>query len=153
MISKSDGHGLPDPVAPSGSLTEQPAQQRRYAALLELCTRIGLVVIVLAFAAYVMGIVPAQVPMERLAGLWVLPVDEYLQATGGAKGWGWIAQLQRGDMAALAGIGLLAGCSAVALLALVPLYLKRGERAFAALCVAEVVVIALAASGWLAGGH
>jgi hypothetical protein len=40
-----------------------------------------------------------------------------------------------------------------ALLALVPVYWNRGDRAYAAICVAEVLVVALAASGWLAGGH
>jgi len=110
-------------------------------------------VVVLAFAAYVLGLLPAQVPAHRLAEVWSLPVEQYLQATGGAKGWGWVAELRRGDMAALAGIGLLAGASVLALVALVPLYVKRGDRIFAALCVAEAAVIVLAASGWLAGGH
>jgi hypothetical protein len=41
----------------------------------------------------------------------------------------------------------------VCLLALVPLYLRRGDKAFAALCLAEVAVVLLAASGWLSGGH
>lgn len=141
------------PDVGSAAGTDQSTAQQRYAALLEGCTRVGLVVVVLAFAAYVLGLVPARVPLERLAELWSLPVEQYLQATGGAKGWGWVAELGRGDMAALAGIGLLAGGSVVALLALVPLYLKRGDRAFAALCVAEVAVILLAASGWITGGH
>jgi hypothetical protein len=140
-------------VKPAGAGSDQSAEQRRYAALLEWCTRIGLVVVVLAFAAYLLGIAPARVPPDRLAEVWSLPVEQYLQATGGTKGWGWIAELRRGDMAALAGIGLLAGCSVVALLALVPLFLRRGDRAFAALCLAEVAVIVLAASGWIGAGH
>lgn len=106
-----------------------------------------------AFAAYVLGFVPARVPPERLAEVWSLPVAQYLQATGGAQGWGWVGEIGRGDMAALAGIGLLAGGSVVALLALVPLYLKRRDRVFAALCAAEAAVILLAASGWITGGH
>ena len=48
---------------------------------------------------------------------------------------------------------ILAGCSLVCLLALVPLYLRRGDRAFVALCLAEVAVVLLAASGWLTAGH
>jgi len=140
-------------MTPAEAATDQSREQRRYAALLEWCTRIGLAVVVLAFAAYVLGLVPARVPLDRLAEVWSLPVEQYLQATGGAKGWGWIAELRRSDMAALGGIALLAGCSLVALLALVPLYLKRGDRVFAALCVAEAAVIALAGSGWITAGH
>ena len=56
-------------------------------------------------------------------------------------------------VAGLAGIVILAGCSLVCLLALVPLYLKRGDKAFAVLCLAEVAVVVLAASGVLSGGH
>lgn len=141
-------------AAPSARQSvEQSAEQRRYATLLERCTRIGLVLTVLAFAAYVFGLAPARVPVDRLAGLWALPVEQYLQATGGSRGWGWLALVHHGDMAALAGVAVLAGCSVVPLLSLVPLYLKRGDRAFVALCVAEAAVIALAASGWFAGGH
>ncbi len=141
------------PPATSMGAVDQSTEQQRYATLLEWCTRIGLVVVVLAFAAYVLGLVPARVPLDRLAEVWSLPVEQYLQATGGAKGWGWVGEIGGGDMAALAGIGLLAGGSVVALLALVPLYLKRGDRVFAALCVAEAAVIVLAASGIVTGGH
>ena len=61
--------------------------------------------------------------------------------------------LLSGIVAGLVGIVILAGCSLVCLLALVPLYLRRGDKAFAALCLAEVAVVLLAASGWLSGGH
>ena len=67
--------------------------------------------------------------------------------------WGWLALVHKGDVAGLAGIAILAGCSLVGLLALVPLYLRRGDRAYAALCLAEVAVVLLAASGWISGGH
>jgi hypothetical protein len=35
----------------------------------------------------------------------------------------------------------------------VPLYAARRDRAFAGISLAGAVVIVLAASGWLAGGH
>jgi hypothetical protein len=38
-------------------------------------------------------------------------------------------------------------------LALVPLYLRSGNRAHAAICLAEVAVLLLAASGLLSVGH
>ena len=153
MISRDEPVRDAGAAVAGGSRAHQPAEQQRYAALLELLARIGLAVVVLGFAAYVLEILPARVPVDRLSELWTLPLAQVLQATGGAKGWGWIAQLQHGDMVALAGIGLLAGCSAVALLAVVPLYLKRGDRMFVVLCLAEVAVIVLAASGWFTGGH
>ncbi|MCW5634546.1 MAG: hypothetical protein KIT17_14525 [Rubrivivax sp.] len=131
----------------------QSPEQLRYATLLEWCARIGLVLTVLAFAAYVVGLVPSRVPTDRLAELWTMPVEQYLKATGLAPGWGWLADVRHGDMASLAGIALLSGCSVVPLVALLPLYLRRGDRAFVALCLAQVAVIALAASGWIGVGH
>lgn len=132
---------------------EQPPEQRRYAAVLDWSSRIGLAVLVLGFAAYAGGLLPAHVPVERLPELWSLPVGRFLAETGSPTGWGWVPLLPRADMLGLLGIAILAGGSVACLLALVPLYAARGERAFAWICLAEVVVIVVAASGWLAGGH
>lgn len=132
---------------------EQPAEQHRYATWLDWGTRIGLVVLLVSFGAYVVGLTEAHVPVSRLPELWVHPVGRFLEMTGSPVGWGWLAMLHRGDVAGLLGIAILAGCSVLCLLALVPLYLSRGDKAFAAVCLAEVAVVLLAASGWLAGGH
>jgi len=137
----------------SAGLAVQPPEQLRYARLLDWGTRIGLVVLVTSFAAYVLGLAESHVPREQLPQLWEHPVGRYLELTGSPTGWGWLALVHRGDIAGLAGIAILAGCSVLALLALVPLYLRRGDRVFAALCVAEVAVVVLAASGVLVGGH
>ena len=58
-----------------------------------------------------------------------------------------------GDVLGLAGIVWLAAVSVACLLALVPIYARRGDKAFVAICLAEVLVVALAASGLLTGGH
>ena len=131
----------------------QPIEQLRYAKLLDWGARAGLVVLVLSFAAYVLGLAESHVPVERLPELWEHPVARYLELTDSPIGWGWLALVHRGDIAGLVGIAILAGCSIVCLLAVVPLYARRGDRAFVALCLAEVAVVVLAASGWLAGGH
>ena len=44
---------------------------------------------------------------------------------------------------------LLAGCSAIALLALVPMYLAGRDRAFLFLTLLQVAVLLAAASGWM----
>ena len=102
---------------------EQPAEQLLYAKLLDWGTRVGMVALVLSFGAYVLGLVRPHVPLEQLAQAWSHPVGTYLQETASPTGWGWLALVQRGD------------------------------KAFAALCLAEVAVVVLAASGWLSGGH
>jgi len=131
----------------------QPPEQRRYADLLVWGTRVGLVVVLLGFAAYVSGLVTPLVPVERLPELWTLPLDQYLAQTGTPTGWGWLTLLQRSDIVSLAGIALLAGCSVLCLLSLVPLYAARGDKAFVFVCLADAAVVLLAASGLLTGRH
>ena len=131
----------------------QPPEQLLYARLLDWGTRVGLVVLLLSFASYVTGLAESHVPVSKLPELWQHPVDRYLELTDSPTGWGWLALVHRGDIAGLLGIAILAGCSVLCLLVLVPLYRRRGDKAFVALCLAEVAVVLLAASGWLSGGH
>ena len=140
-------------MKPARETVVQPAEQLRYARLLDWGTRAGLLVLVLSFAAYMSGLTDPHVPLERLAALWGQPVDSYLAQTQAPQGWGWLALVRHSDVAGLVGIAILAGCSLLCLLALVPLYWRRGDKAFVALCLAEVAVVVLAASGWLTGGH
>ena len=138
---------------PAPQPAEQPLEQLRYATWLEWGTRLGLGVLVLSFLGYAAGWLPAQVPPQRLAELWGLPVNQYLQQAGAGTGWSWLAHWFKGDTLGLLGIVILAGCSVPALLALLPLFLRRGDKTFAWLVLAEVAVVLLAASGLLAGGH
>lgn len=135
------------------SVIQQPEEQLRYARWMEWGTRLGLALLVALFAVYAFGGLPAQVPPEQLSALWGRPVGEYLRATGAPAGWAWLGLLHQGDVANLLGIAVLAGCSVLCLLALLPLALRRGDRLLAALCLAEALVVVLAASGVIGGGH
>ena len=130
---------------------EQPPQQLRYALLLEWGTRAGLAVLAASFFAYLTGLLPPHVPLERLPDLWSLPVDQYLGLTQSPTGWGWVSLLHRSDALGLAGIAILSACSVAGLLALVPMYAARDDKAFVALCLVESFIVLLAASGVLAG--
>ena len=110
-----------------GDLAVQPPEQTRYAKWLDWGTRVGLGLLLLSFGAYVMGLAESHVPVSRLPELWIHPVARFVELTDTPTGWGWLA--------------------------LVPLYMRRGDRTFAAVCLAEVVVVLLAASGWLPGGR
>ncbi len=48
---------------------------------------------------------------------------------------------------------MLAGCSAVCLAAVIPLYVRRGDRAYALVCALVILVLLLAGSGLLTAGH
>ena len=132
---------------------EQQAEASRYAHLLGGGTRVGVVALLLSFAAYVFGMLPPHVPLEQLPAVWSLPVGEYLKRTNSPTGWGWLALVHKGDFSNLVGISLLAGCSLPALLGLIPLYLNRRDRIYAGICAVVALVLVPAASGILTGGH
>jgi hypothetical protein len=139
---------------PTTSQTRQHLDEAvRYAFLLDWGTRIGLGVLLLSFAAYLFGLLPPHVPLDQLPGVWNLPVDAFLQRTGTPTGWGWLTFAHKGDLSNLIGISLLAGCSLPPLLGLIPLYLKQRDPVYAGICALIVVVLVLAASGFLTGGH
>jgi len=128
-------------------------EQLRYARLLDIGSKVGFVMLVAGFLAYVTGILEEHVVVGQLPALWGLPLAEYLRATQTPTGWGWIAHLHKGEFAGLLGIAVLAGCSLVCLAALIPLYARRGEKAYAVICTLEIIVVLLAASGILTVSH
>jgi hypothetical protein len=133
--------------------SEQPLEQLRYARLLGHGSNLGMLVLVISFAAATMGWLPPRVPMHELQALWHLPVDDFQRLAGAPGGWAWWGPMPHGDPAGLLGIVVLAGCSVPCLLALLPLYVRAGNRAFAVICIAEVAVLLLAASGVLTAVH
>ena len=135
------------------AMAEQAPEQLRYATWLDWGTRVAALVLLVTFAAYLTGWLPPRLTAIELSALWHLPSGEFARVTGAPQGWAWLAHLHQGDMAGLSGIALLAGCSLPALLALLPGYVRSGDRAFAAICLAEVAVLLLAASGVLSTGH
>lgn len=125
----------------------------RYATLLDWGTRAGLLALLASFSVYLLEVVPAHVPLDQLPQVWGLPSKTFLEKTMTPTGWGWLPHAFKGDLSNLVGIALLAGCSLPPLLALVPLYLRRKDRAYAAICTGIALVLVLAASGVLTAGH
>ena len=125
------------------------APQQRYARWLRWSTRLSVALLVLGYAAYVSGLLPAHVPIENLPQLWSLPAGRFLQETGVKPGWGWASFLPNGDMVVLAAIALLISTSILCLAAVIPLFRQRGERLFVGICILQIVVLLVAASGIL----
>jgi hypothetical protein len=132
---------------------QQQAEALRYAFLLDWGTRIGLLALVISFMAYVFGVLTPHVPLAQLPSVWNQPVATHLELTATPTGWGWLTLAHTGDLSNMIGIALLAGCSLPPLLGLIPLYLKRRDYVYAGLCALIVMVLVLAASGVLTGGH
>jgi len=133
--------------------TDSSPARLHYARVVEGGMKIGLAVLVVAFFIYVLGWLPARVPMGELPRMWALPASDYLRATGMPGGWGWIALLDQGDVLPLLGIALLSAVTLVSVLALAPLYAARRDWIYFMIVVAQSGVIALAASGMLASFH
>jgi hypothetical protein len=128
-------------------------EQSIYARWLDWGTRISLAVLVAAFLAYVLGVTPAALPLAEVPRFWGLPLERYLALSGAPSGWGWLGMLDKGEYQSMVGVALLGLVTVLCYLRLLPALLARGERLQAAIVVAQVVVLLLAASGVLAGGH
>jgi hypothetical protein len=61
--------------------------------------------------------------------------------------------LRYGDFLNFIGIAMLAGVTIVCYAAIIPMLLKRKDKVYALLALLEVVVLVLAASGVVSGGH
>lgn len=128
-------------------------EQQRYATWLSWGARSGLAILVVTFLAYVLGWLPARIPLDQMPSVWSLSSREYLQQTGAPTGWDWLTLIGQGDFAGLLGIAWLSGCSVLCLLAVMPIYAKRKDWVFVAICVIALLVQVLAASGMLTVGH
>lgn len=128
-------------------------EQRLYARWLDYGTRIGFVVLVATFLAYVFQLVPPAIELDDLPRYWRLPVDQYLAATGAPAGWGWVRRLDSGDYLNFLGVAVLGSVTIVCYLRLLPALLARGERVFAIICALEIAVLAVAAAGLAGAGH
>lgn len=124
-------------------------EQLRYARVLDLGMKAGLVLLVIGFGIYVGGLLPLHVPLEALPRLWTLPVGDFLRESAMPTGWDWVGLVHRGDVLALTGIALLAGISVPCLALLLPAYARQGDRAYFTITLALVCVLLLAASGVL----
>ena len=132
---------------------QQQAEAARYAWLLDWGTRLGVLVLLLSFSAYLFGVLTPHIPVQQLPEVWNLPLASDLEHTHTPKGWNWLALAGSGDVLNLVGISLLIAASLSPLLGLIPLYLQRRDYAYAAICSAVLAVLVLAASGILTGGH
>jgi hypothetical protein len=124
-----------------------------YARWLDGATRAAFAASLIAFAVYAGGLLPPFVPLDALAALWHLPVEEYLARTGAPARWGWMPLIGFSDYLSLACVALIGVVTAACYLAVLPVLLRLGERLQAGLVGAQLAVLLVAASGVLAGGH
>jgi len=129
-------------------------EQIRYATILDLGMKVGLVALILSFIIYLTGILPAYIPVNDLPKYWKLSVHQYLEATGIPQGWTWLKLLNKGDFLNFLGIAFLAGVTIICYIAVIPIFFRKKDKIYGILAIIEVLVLLLAASGVLkTGGH
>jgi hypothetical protein len=116
-------------------------------------TRVSIAMLVVAFACYVAGIVPPYVPITVMPRYWILDATAYARLAHVPHGWGWAPLIVYGDFLNFAGIVVLAGLPIVGYLALLRVFVRRGDVVSAVIAVAQVAVLLFAASGLVGGGH
>ena len=126
-------------------------EQFRYADWLHWSTLAGFLTLIGTFVAYVSDILPGRIPLVQLPEFWNKSAPEYLKLTGMPRGWGWIGLLGSGDLASFLGIAILSGCSIFCILAVIPVYAKRRDWIYLLICVLEIAILVLAASGEISG--
>jgi len=130
-----------------------PHEQYVYARWLDWGTRIALLLLVATFVAYVLELTTPHVPFDQLTRIWSLPVEQYRAAASAPAGWGWLALASHSDYMNYVGIVFLALTTIVCYLRALPLFLARGDRAYALVAAVEIAVLATAAAGILGGVH
>jgi len=129
-------------------------EQIRYANVLFFGAWGGIILLTITYLLYVSGIIAPHVDMTLVIQNWDKGVNEFLHITNAPHGWGWAALLGTGDYLTFIGLVLLAGLTIICYLFLIVGYKKHKDWIYFSICVLEVLVLTLAASGILgSGGH
>lgn len=138
---------------PHVSLKATP-EQVLYARLLEKGMYVGLLILLITFGLYALGIMDPLIPLDKVSEYWSMNVNDYLHHANIKAGWAWLGMVKYGDFVNFIGIAILAGVTILCYAAVVPTLLKNKDTVYAVLAILEVIVLAVAASGILgAGGH
>jgi hypothetical protein len=128
-------------------------EEKLYARWLDVGTKAGFAALIVTFLVHAFELLPPGIALEHLPRYWHLPVEEFIALTGAPTGWAWVARLGEGDLLNFVGVAILGTVTILCYARVLPLFLRAGERVFAAICVAEIVVLAAAAAGIFGTGH
>jgi len=128
--------------------------QYRYASVLGKGMYLGLLALLATFTIYTLGLLDSYIPFEKLSSCWNMPVSEYLHLNHVPQGWGWIKLVGYGDFLNFIGISILSGTTILCYISIIPGLLRSKDYLYTFIAIAEVLVLVIAASGFIAaGGH
>lgn len=134
--------------------TKASEEQLVYAGILGKGMWFGLGLLIVTFFVYISGVLPSYIPIDDLPKFWGMRVHEFNQALSVPTGWGWVANVGRGDYLNFIGIAMLSGLTILCYVVIMPIFLRKKDTAYLVIALAEVLVLSLAASGILkSGGH
>jgi hypothetical protein len=134
--------------------TKASEEQIAYANVLNIGMWFGLALLIITFFVYLSGIMPSYVPIDDLPKYWTMRVHDFNVALNAPTGWGWTALVGRGDYLNFVGIAILSGLTILCYLVILPILIRKKDRAYVIIAIVEVLVLSLAASGLLkTGGH
>ena len=137
----------------TNALLKATPEQLLYAKILEWGMYLGLLILLVTFGLYALGIVDPYIPLDKISTYWSYNVYDYLEHAGIKDGWGWLGMLKYGDFINFIGIAILAGVTLICYAAIVPTLLKNKDTAYAIMAALEVIILGAAASGIIAVGH
>ena len=148
MADKGTAHGVTE-------------EQLLYARILAAGMYTGLAILLVTFTLYLSGLAEPVVPIHELPRYWTMNVDTYLETVNtrhlhsehALTGWWWLSALGKGDFMNFLGIVVLSMVTLVCFVGILPTLIRKRDWVYAAIATAEVVILALAASGILTGGH
>src|SRR3990170_4248809 len=129
-------------------------EQLSYAKVLNIGMWFGLFLLIVTFIVYISGVLPSYVSIDDLPKYWGMRVHDYNTALHAPTGWGWAAHVGQGDYLNFVGIAILSGLTILCYLVILPILIRKKDRAYVVIAVVEILVLSLAASGLLkSGGH
>ena len=123
--------------------------EKAYARWLAIGARLGFAALVASFFIYLFDLIPPGIPPTELPRYWGLPVGQYLAATHASTGWGWVARLPQSDVLHFVGVVVLGATSIACYARLIVDYVAERDWLYVAICIAQLAVLATAASGIL----
>lgn len=129
-------------------------EQVLYSKILNRGMLIGLIGLAITFLIYATGLIDPLIPREEVAKYWVMPVHEYLSQSGIEAGWAWLGNINYSDMLNFVPIAFLSLLTIFCYISILPALIRKKDKAFIFIVIAEIVVLSVAASGILgSGGH
>lgn len=133
--------------------TPRTETQLIYARVMRWISSAGLILMVVVFGLYILGVLPVRIDVEQIARNWHTSSRVFIDRLDALTGWQWVASLGYGDALSLGTIVLLATTTPVCLIVAALVYARKRSWIYAAIAIVQTAVLVFAASGLAGGGH